>query len=124
MNVVRVFALDPGPRFVYASLTLAPGTATLLTNGGGVAGIRRSAHVSSRYVLPMRCGFPRVGDPVTVSTLNTLSIGFGHPGRRSSGTKNGECIACASSTAYDWACVLSLMPPDWKPAVIELPIET
>ena len=56
--------------------------------------------------------------------VNTLVYGGGQPGLRISGGKKGERIALASITAYDCCCVLSLIPADWTPAVIELPIET
>ena len=35
-----------------------------------------------------------------------------------------ERIARASRTGYAWFCVLSRIPPDWNPAVIEFPIDT
>ncbi len=66
------------------------------------------------------------GNPVGVrrACVKMFVNGGGQPGFVSDGTKNGERIACASSTAYDRCCVLSLIPPDCQPAVIELPIET
>src|SRR5438067_10464347 len=93
------------------SFTFAPGTAVLLMYGGRIGGILRRAQV---VAMP----------PLTRAPVNTLVYGGGHPGRLSSGGKNGERIAFASTTAYDCCCVLSLIPPDWNPAVIELPIDT
>src|SRR6266487_3101021 len=93
------------------SSTSAPGTAVLLMNGGGVESALRSAQV---------VGVP----PLTRACVKTFVNGGGHPGRFMSGAKNGECIAPASSTGYACRCVLSLIPADWNPAVIELPIET
>src|SRR6266849_8860503 len=90
------------------SMASAPGTAVLLMYGGGICGTLRSAQV--------------VGvAPPTRACVNTFVNGGGQPGLRMSGTKNGERIALASTTAYDCCCVLSLIPPDWNPAVIELP---
>src|SRR2546430_11227983 len=97
-------------------MTRAPGTAALLTQGAGVGGTIRRQQLDAVLV----------GNPVGVSRapVNTFVNGGGHPGYLSSGAKNGECIDCASSTAYERLCVLSVIPPDWNPAVIELPIAT
>src|SRR2546422_11260382 len=96
------------------SSTSAFGTAVLLMYGGEIAGIFRSAHVVA-VPPPTRVG---------AGCAKTLVNGGGQPGLFINGEKNGECSAWASSTAYDCCCVLSLIPPDWKPAVIEFPIET
>ena len=111
MNWVSVLAFEAVSRLLRMSITSAPGTAVLLMNGGGGLGMLRSAHV---------VGVP----PPTRVCRKTLVYGGGQPGLLRSGEKNGECIPRASSTAYDCCWVLSLIPPDWKPAVIELPIET
>ncbi|HYR15751.1 MAG TPA: hypothetical protein VEQ67_16275, partial [Mycobacterium sp.] len=83
----------------------------LLMYGGVGLGTTRSAQV---------VGVP----PPTRACVKTFVNGGGQPGLLMSGEKKGDRIACASSTAYDWLCVLSLIPADWKPAVIELPIDT
>src|SRR5882762_8099917 len=114
-NCVSEFACAPTP-LVYTSLTNAPGTAVLLMNGGGTGCGFRSAQV-----VDVLGGSPSL---VNRAPVKTFVYGGGHPGLFISGEKNGVCIARASSTAYDCDCVLSLMPPDWNPAVIELPIET
>src|SRR5437667_216129 len=99
------------------SITSAPGTAVLLMYGGPGLGISGNKQVvallggSAGFFLNRVC-------------VKTFVYGGGHPGEFSSGGKNGECIARASKTGYACSCVLSRMPPDWKPAVIEFPIET
>src|SRR5882762_5117276 len=96
------------------SSTSAPGTAVLLTYGAGTDDGLRSAQVVA--VPPPT----RVGLGVVKAFVN----GGGHPGRVRSGGKNGDPIALARSTGYACSWVLSLIPADWNPAVIEFPIET
>src|SRR5713226_4603210 len=75
------------------SMASAPGTAVLLMYGGGICGTLRSAQV--------------VGvAPPTRACVNTFVNGGGQPGLRMSGTKNGERIALASTTAYDCCCAV------------------
>ena len=87
----------------------------MLRYGGGVGWVARKAQVVP-VPPPTRCGVPEA--------RNSVSIGGGQPGRAMNGAKNGVPICRPSNTAYDCFCVLSLIPPDWKPAVIELPIAT
>src|SRR5690606_17769776 len=64
------------------------------------------------------------GVPAMVEVLNGATIGGGQPGRLNRGSVKFAFACWARMYAYDCRWVLSLMPRDWKPAVIEFPRAT
>lgn len=98
--------LAPGPAGSAASSIVWPGTARFWTSGG-LAGSRKKQ------------------EPVAIrSPLSGAASGGGQPGKLSSGTPNVAPAFSARRTGYASCWNSSWIPPDWNPAVMELPSDT